>query len=160
MTVSHFIPDLPTGALAACFVAIGGCAYPAGSHASGTDDRSEFAKAWPSPGYQPLVHPDTVPVIEGRLPLLYQVKRSAAYQFVDITTGDVLATVDAGTGTVLRLDSQTGISAGDKRVRPDALSPDHEYVIYVPTEPDGSWRSGVWVAPTPKPAVTRPAAGP
>ena len=94
-----------------------------------------------------------VAVKAGTPPLYYWSDVAETVRVVDETGGRVLAEIDARPRTIVRVDANTGVGAGQLTLAPGPLPADHRYAIYVVPRGESVSRTGSF---QPRPANRMP----
>jgi hypothetical protein len=143
-----------------CWLIAAACACAAGCQprqAFSEQEKQDIHDSWNPGSSRAVVTPQSSVLIEGPAPLLYPAQQAGTIHVTDSGSGAWLATASVARGTVIRIDAEDGIFAGERRVRPGPLTAGHRYGIVLDLNQGTDWQSRV-EAPKPKPPpASRPA---
>ena len=89
-------------------------------------------------------HPQTRrPAKEGNPPLVYLLESPAQVEVVDAQDGSVLANVALPGRSIISIDANNGVRAGQQQLAPGPLAAGHLYRIFVTTGTENTYRTGV-----------------
>jgi len=135
-------------ASATCAPLLIGCSQPAREPQYSAQDKQLFWR--PDQSTPAVSHPDSVLLAKGPAPLVYQVQQPGDVTVTDLTSGKQLARASVRPGTIVWVDQDHGVSAGEDHLRPGPLPDGHTYGISVATDTTDSWRTGAGVVRPPR----------
>lgn len=148
-------PAIPT-ALLCSLMLLPACGCQQQSEGLSEAEKADIRDSW-LPRSQQVVQPGSTELAEGTAPMVYQVPTAGNVQVTDASTGNPLAIAAVPHGTIIRIDAEKGIFAGERQLRAGPLPAGQRYGIVLSVPQGTRWQSRVEAShPTLNPA-THPA---
>jgi hypothetical protein len=94
---------------------------------------------WRSPHADIVQHDQPTPVMQGSLPLVYQMQTAGRIRVMDVTEGGQVASGPVASQAIVRVTPR-GVYVGDDMLAPGPLMADHQYriILEAPPKPAGA----------------------